>query len=1077
MDDRDVPSGNGHNREQGASIDALLDLAVAAIDSGDHAAATALAGQVLAADEGNADAEELLATPAHSGEIRRLTILFADLVDSTALSTSTEPETYRLVVGRYRERVLAIVNQFGGHIGSTHGDGLLAVFGHPVAHENDVRRAVLAGLEINRGVARLSEQAKARFGFEVNARVGVHRGVVYLDTAQEDVYGLGANLAARVCGLASPGGVVVSEAVARLVRDAFDLESCPAAPVKGVPGLIAHYKVVGERAVPTRVTQGPLVGRSGEWQHLQVSWAQAQAGRLDTPGVVFCGEPGIGKSRLATAGETLVRQTDGAVMELIGSPFHTAGGMHPVRSLIERHCGISRFTAPAERLELLNAELERVGLDPVRFIPLLAPVLNIDAQHGYQAVSDQGPELYSMISEAVQTYLLAWFADRPGLVVAEDAHWFDSTSLEVLAGVLDASAGRLLVIVTARHRDWLPDRWPVNVFELRPLTEAESDELITALNPALTPQEQATIRSRCDGLPFYIEQVVAGITEVGVPEALYEPLFARLRASAKVVPVVEAAAVIGRYIDTSLLRSVVDMDDDDLHRVIDELAAARVLEPSNAGGWRFRHELLREVAVELAPPSVRRHLHARVGDALCGFSGEPDWGLVANHYTQAERFDDAASAHQQASASARRRGALAEARGHLSDALTQLDRCAPGPDRDRREVALRLGRGFLAGSAVSPSSPVVATDLERCLQLVGAEVPTASRGRTSTAQELFATLGVLTGYYTGRADLNRATQALELLRAALEQWRPGFWPRLAAWSGVLSFLRGEFADACLNLELATGGGATDNRETETVGFLPIDPIVAARIHLALVRLVQGDLSAAETELAQAAHCVEGLGFPQGPYSLAYLRFAEVWMRMEAGQLDQASALTVEMIEDAQRHGFDQWRLRGTIQQAVVDAWTAFAEDGPSPAFSDRITYISGLVDDLRTADLNVYLTFFEGALARLMIAATQFDDARVRLDAALRLARETGMSFYDSELVRLRSHTEQDPVDRRTELQAALQLARRQKAHLFELRSALDDFELRGQPARSALADAIERVSAESALTELARASAALGTS
>ena len=157
-----------------------------------------------------------------------MTILFADLVDSTVLSTRVEPETYRMLVGRYRELVLAIVNRYEGHIGSTKGDGLLAVFGHPIAHEDDVRRAVLAGLEITREVARLSEQAQApASGLSIAVRVGVHRGLVYLDTAQDDVYGLAANLAARVSGLAPPGTVVVSEAVAPLVRDAFELEAPP----------------------------------------------------------------------------------------------------------------------------------------------------------------------------------------------------------------------------------------------------------------------------------------------------------------------------------------------------------------------------------------------------------------------------------------------------------------------------------------------------------------------------------------------------------------------------------------------------------------------------------------------------------------------------------------------------------------------------------------------------------------------------------------------------------------------------------------------------------------------------------
>ena len=158
--------------------------------------------RAAAVDERDAEAEELLACPSDGGEIRRLTMLFADLVDSTALSTQVEPETYRRLVGRYREQVVRIVNRYEGYIGSTQGDGLLAVFGHPTAHEDDVQRAVLAGLAIVKEVARIDQQSKHLFGIEIAVRVGVHRGLVYLDTKQDDVYGLGANLAARVSGLA-----------------------------------------------------------------------------------------------------------------------------------------------------------------------------------------------------------------------------------------------------------------------------------------------------------------------------------------------------------------------------------------------------------------------------------------------------------------------------------------------------------------------------------------------------------------------------------------------------------------------------------------------------------------------------------------------------------------------------------------------------------------------------------------------------------------------------------------------------------------------------------------------------------
>jgi class 3 adenylate cyclase len=195
-----------------------------------------------------------------------LTIFFADLVDSTVLSTRVEPETYRLLVGRYRELVLSAVQRYEGHIGNRAGDGLLAVFGYPIAHEDDVRRAVHAGLEIAREVARLSEQAKRRFGIEIDVRVGVHRGLVYLDTAQDEVYGLAANLAARVSSLAPPGTVVVSDTVEMLVRNDFELQERPSAPVKGVQEPVIHYRVVAERAPVRKWLKARWSAGTGSWR-------------------------------------------------------------------------------------------------------------------------------------------------------------------------------------------------------------------------------------------------------------------------------------------------------------------------------------------------------------------------------------------------------------------------------------------------------------------------------------------------------------------------------------------------------------------------------------------------------------------------------------------------------------------------------------------------------------------------------------------------------------------------------------------------------------------------------------------
>ncbi|MDT5335037.1 MAG: hypothetical protein QOD90_542, partial [Mycobacterium sp.] len=682
-------SGDDGGIEGRPRIDELLDRAVAAINRGDRATATALAGQVLAADEGNFEAEDLLAATDDGGEIRRLTIFFADLVDSTVLSTQVEPETYRLVVGRYRDQVVRIVASYEGHIASTKGDGLLAVFGHPIAHEDDVRRAVQAGLDITRVVGRLSQQAKRRFGIEISVRVGVHRGLVYLDTAGDEVYGLAANLAARVSGLALPDSVAVSQPVESLIRNNFEVDPRPAAHVKGVKEPVVHFLVVTERTQVLRADRSPLVGREAEVLQIESSWAKTQLGTLVTPGLVFRGEPGIGKSRLSGVATELVHRDGGPVLELAGSPLHPDAGLHPIRTLLERRCGIGRASDHTERIRLLENEVRGLGLNVLTIVPLLAAVLGIGADAGYEPVAAEGRRLYEMVSEAVQNYVHACFGDRAGLLVVEDVHWFDPSTVEVLGALLNSARGDLLVVVTGRPGVWLPTDWPARVFELAPLTDEQTDELIGSLHPGLSAIERAEVVERCDGVPFYVEEVVAGLSQTGVPETLYEPLFARLRTSPHVVPVIEAASVIGRELDRDLLCSVVDVSDEAVDKAIGDLEDARVLEPWGQDTWRFRHELLREVAAELAPPTVRRKLNARVADALTS-AGDPEWRVVAIHYERAGRFDDAAAAYRRAATEARRRGALSEARTCLSQALEQLEHCPPGADRDRGEMATRL---------------------------------------------------------------------------------------------------------------------------------------------------------------------------------------------------------------------------------------------------------------------------------------------------------------------------------------------------------------------------------------------------
>jgi class 3 adenylate cyclase/tetratricopeptide (TPR) repeat protein len=1056
------------------TVDELLDRAVQAINHGDRATADALAGQILAVDRGNPDAEELLAAPGDHGEIRRLTILFADLVDSTALSTRTEPEIYRTVVGRYREQVHQIVDRYEGHIGSTKGDGLLAVFGHPKAHENDVRRAVQAGLDITREVSTLSERVRRRFGFDISVRVGIHRGLVYLDTAQDDVYGFGANLAARMCSLAEPGTVAVSEAIERLVGDAFELEALPPKSVKGVDGLIVHYRAVAEREIQKSM-RGPLVGREGELAYLQESWAQATAGTLATRGIAFQGEGGIGKTRIAYAAVDMAQQAGAVVLGLFGSPFHTDVGLRPVRRLLERRCRIRRDSDPEDRLRRLEAEVQQRSLDPAAMVPLLAPVLGIGPESGYEPVRVGGGKLYERIAEGIHDYLLGCLGTGPGLVLVEDMHWFDEDTTEVVQALLREDLGRLLVVITGRQLPSLPGK--TQVFELDPLNDGEADELILALHPEMKPDARRAVQERCDGIPLYIEEVVAKLKEqqsdsagtAQVPDTLYETLFARLRSSTTALIVVEAAALLGSLVDARLLSSVVELDRREVDDVLHELARGRVLQPVRTDSWRFHHELLREVAAELSPPSLRRRLHSRIADALVttAADGTPEWPLVAHHYARAERFDEAVSAWQTASANARQRGALGEARAHLARALENVERLAPGSDRDRHEVAVRLERGFLTSAATGHASAEAAAEFGRCLHLIGDQPGLA----------LYATFSAMWSYYATVGDLRRATQLVEALRTRLEDMPDWYRAANVAVFGSLAVFRGDYHGARATLEAAAAAvDKMGSPEIEGAWFAPNDPLAGMYTFVGVTRFMQGDLAGAEAAFARTERRCEQLGFPHGVFTWCYGQTFEALVRAEAGQYDRALALADEVAARGKQNGFDEWVMISASERAVATAMASQASGVTDCATLEaHVQILTAVVNGWRAAELIAFLGWYDAALARVLIAAGKKDAARERVDLALQMANDTQWHFYDAELLRLRAHTSDAPDDRHAGLRAAAELARTQGAFVLELRAAADDFELEGEPARAALIDAVGRFPSDQTWPELARARALLG--
>jgi tetratricopeptide (TPR) repeat protein len=541
-----------------------------------------------------------------------------------------------------------------------------------------------------------------------------------------------------------------------------------------------------------------------------------------------------------------------------------------------------------------------------------------------------------------------------------------------------------------------------------------------------------------------------------------------LRSSTPALLVVEAAALIGSRVDQRLLSSVVDLDSREIENVIGELTRGRVLTPLGENSWRFHHELLREVAAELSPPSVRRRLHSRIADALvaAAVGGTPEWRLVSHHYEQAERFDEAASAHERASADARRRGALNEARTYLTRALENLDHLAPSPARDKRETAVRLESGFLASAAQGHTSSEAAAQFERCLELIGA----------APSRELYATLNALCSYYTARGDFRRATQLLDSLRrkgdGAPDINRDASVPLI----GVLTTLRGEIHTARETLEGAAAAfNDTDAPEMKS-WYTPNDPFAAMYSFLGVTRFLQGDLSGAEAGLAQMQARCDKLGFPHGAFSLCYGRSIGAWIHAEAGQHERAADVADELMALGQRYGFDEWMMVAWSEQSAAHALRALAagEIGPA-ALAPHIETMTAVVQTWRTYDVKTFLAFYDDVLARLLIAAGKHEAARERVDIALTMAKDTWMRFYDADLLRLRAHTLDDHDARHAQLCAAIELSRDQGALLFELRSAADDFVLMGEPSRGALLEAISRFPAQQTWPELARARVLLG--
>jgi hypothetical protein len=501
------------------------------------------------------------------------------------------------------------------------------------------------------------------------------------------------------------------------------------------------------------------------------------------------------------------------------------------------------------------------------------------------------------------------------------------------------------------------------------------------------------------------------------------------------VPVAAAAATVGRDVDRRLLARIVDLPPSELSDALLDLLGALILERAEDDDlYHFRHELLREVAYGLQPPSRRRQLHARVADALVESAEDAaavDWRLVARHYDDALRPDRAVPAYQRAADGAQRLGALAQARSLLERAIELTAMLPESVGWGRSEVELRLRRGFIAVATEGNSSVDAAHDYERCLELTVSD---------PTSDEMFGTLISLWGHYVMRGDLARARQVVELLHANLDRDRAPYAPENEAAFGALAWYGGDFAPARTRLESAVAAliarGSGDHYAR--TWFLPNDGWASAQVFLALARAVRGDHAGADEQVEAALQRCREIEFPHGPWTAATIHLYNMWILAERGDLGAARTVVDEAADLADRHGFDIIALASALQRATVDGLADLAVDADADALAGRAQALDGLISMWRALDVAVFAPFYMGVSARLQAGAGAREAACARVDEALALASATGMRFYDAELLRIRAHARPGPDHVDDELRAALALAREQGATVFEHRIARD---------------------------------------